>query len=430
MRAELRRRPLWSGLAVAMVGVALWSGAAAGQTLDFWVMPFVDQPQVALAPFLQKFEQVSGIRVNVTVIPYGEALERLQTAIVARRAPDITYMTDGRFVPLVEFGGALAQLDRFMPADFEARYVDPKILTQYRWQGRYYVVPFGFVTYLWAINTDSFRAAGISPSLVQRMKDPSGVWTWGDLESVLQALTRDTDGDGRVDRWGYAYPGSNTWLHPFLLWLWNAGGEIFDAQNRVALQPEAVERALGFLVKIKSAGYMPPGAESMTAPDAIDAFATGRTGIINNVWPANGLFVWPRQYPNLRYELVYPPVGPTGRRTTYFGGALLAILEQSQKKEAAWKLIEFFLTDEVQEWLSGVGFFPVTGKLPAAMRERPEVKMYYDAVNWAIPEPRHPKTGVVMSVVNREVSAVMAGRKTPAQAARDMKAAAEREAGF
>jgi maltose-binding protein MalE len=58
------------------------------------------------------------------------------------------------------------------------------------------------------------------------------------------------------------------------------------------------------------------------------------------------------------------------------------------------------------------------------------VKMYFDVLKWAIPEPRHPKTAVVMSVVNREVSAVMAGKKTATQAARDMRASALREAGF
>lgn len=406
--------------------LALTSVATAQETtLEFWVMPFVDQPERALAPFLEDFERETGIRVNLTVISYGESLERLQTAIAARRAPDITYMTDGRFLPLVEFGGALTPLSSFIDNQFRDRYIDPQILDQYEIDGEFYVVPFGFVTYLWAINADHFEAAGVDQELLERMRDPNKSWNWDDLERLFAKLTRDSSGDGRIDTWAYAYPGASTFLHSFLLWLWNAGGDVFAHDGNLSLDVEAVERALQFLYDAKEAGYMPPGSESMSGPDAIDAFATGRTSIINNVWPANGLFVWPTQFPNLNYELVYPPVGPTGRRTTYFGSALLAILSQSRNQEAAWQLVEFFLRPEFQEWLSETGFFPVTGELSERMAANPDVQKYYDVLPWAIPEPRHSRTGALQRIWNAEVQAVMTGQKTPSQAAQDIRRQAE-----
>lgn len=390
-------------------------------TLDFWVMPFVDQPEVALAPFLEQFEQETGIRVNLTVVAYGESLERLQTSIAARRAPDLTYMTDGRFLPLVEFGQALAPLSPFITDAFRERYVDEQILDGYLVDGEFYVVPFGFVTYLWAINVDHVEAAGVDASLLARMRDPARSWDWDDLETLLTALTRDRSGDGRIDTWGYAYPGASAFLHSFLLWLWNAGGDVFTPDGELSLDVDAVERALEFLVGLSEAGLMPPGAESMGGPDAIDAFATGRTSVINNVWPANGLFVWPSQFEDLNYELVYPPVGPTGARTTYYGSALLAILSQSDKQDEAWQLIEFFMRPEFQEWLSETGFFPVSGELSAEMAANPDVQKYYDVLPWTVSEPRHPRTAVVQRLWIAEVQAVMIGQKTPRQAAEDLR---------
>ena len=416
-----RRMGLGRWLLALVVPLALVPMAVAQETtLDFWVMPFVDQPEAALAPFLEEFEQETGIRVNLTVVAYGESLERLQTAIAARRAPDLTYMTDGRFLPLVEFGQALAPLSGFFTDEFRGRYVDPQILDGYEVDGEFFAVPFGFVTYLWAINRDHVEAAGVDEDLLARMRDPASSWDWDDLEYLLDALTRDSTGDGRIDTWGYAYPGASAFLHSFLLWLWNAGGDVFTPDGELSLDVDAVERAFEMLVALNEAGYMPPGAESMGGPDAIDSFATGRTSVINNVWPANGLFVWPSQFEDLDFELVYPPVGPTGARTTYYGSALLSILSQSEKQTEAWQLIEFLLRPEFQEWLSETGFFPVTGELSPEMAAHPDVQKYYDVLPWTVAEPRHPRTGVIQRLWNAEAQAVMIGQKTPRQAAEDL----------
>lgn len=422
------RRSVAVVLLVAVLLLALGGPAASQTPLELWLMPFVDAPERALAPLIRQFEADTGTKVNISVVAYGVALERLQTAIAGGRAPDVTYLTDGRYVPLIEFGSALQPIDGYITPDFRRRFVDPGLLDGYKWEGRSYVVPFGFVTYLWAINRAVLEKAGVYGALSPRLRDLSKAWTWDDLLQICRAITRDTDGDTRVDQWCYAYPGGSTWLHPFLLWLWAAGGNLFTAEGRPGLDSPAAVTALRFLVQLKSEGFMPPGAENMSPPEAIDAFATARTGIINNVWPANGLFVWPKSYPRLQYELIYPPVGPAGKRTTYFGAALLGMFRQSRSKDAAWRLIEYFTSRPVQTWLSETGFFPVSGELTPKMREHPAVPMYYEAMKFSIPEPRHPKTGAAMAIVNAEVQAVMTGRKTPEVAARDMQARILREA--
>jgi multiple sugar transport system substrate-binding protein len=402
--------------------------APAEPELELWLLPFVDNVQESMGPLFDVFTAETGIQVNVTVLSYAEALTQIQTAIAAGQGPDVVYLTDGRYMPLVEFGAALEPLDDYISQDFLSRYVDSELVDQYRWDGELHVVPFGFVTYLWAINTDMFAESDVDPEIVERMRSIDAEWTWDDLERVLDALTRDTDGDGRVDQWGYAYPGGSAWLHPFPLWLWNAGGEVFDRDGTPLLGGPETTTALSFLLRMQDQGWMPPGAETMAPPDAIDAFATGRTGVINNVWPANGLFVWPEQFPDLNYELVYPPVGPNGDRTTYFGGALLGILRQSQQKEAAWQLIEYFTSSAVQQWLSDTGFFPVTGELSESMANDPDVQKYFDVLPFSVPEPRDPKTGIVQSIYNSETQAVMTGQKSPEEATSSMRQRIEQEA--
>ena len=47
----------------------------------------------------------------------------------------------------------------------------------------------------------------------------NGQWTWETLERIAQRATRDTDGDGVIDQWGFA------WLDP-ATWIFANGGAI------------------------------------------------------------------------------------------------------------------------------------------------------------------------------------------------------------
>ncbi len=64
------------------------------------------------------------------------------------------------------------------------------------------------------INADLFTKAGLSL--------PTRYWTWDDLKDASQALTKDTNGDGRIDQWGFVADG---WPPP-QMFIWQAGGDI------------------------------------------------------------------------------------------------------------------------------------------------------------------------------------------------------------
>ena len=172
-----------------------------------------------------------------------------------------------------------------------------------------------------------------------------------------------------------------------MLWYWGAGGSatLTTANGEPAFNTDATRTALSFLLELEKKGYMPSGVGSLGAGDAINLFTAGKTAFINNVWPSNALNIWPKQFPSLDYRLVYPPTGPGGAKTTYFGSGLLAIARQSKNKDAAWSFIKFLLNDEAQAYLSQSYYFPVTGKLPAELAEDPRVKMYYSVLPYAIP---------------------------------------------
>lgn len=405
------------------------------KTIQFWVTPFVSQPEKLFEPLLEKFKSETGIDVEISVISYADAVTKIQAAIAAGEAPDLVALSEGRFMPLVRFGNALEELDGLISSDIMNRVVRPQLLDQYRKiaGGKLYVFPICFWTYLGAINVDIFEKAGVPQEFIDKMTDPNKYYTWDDLLKIGEMVTKDFDGNGKIDHWLYAYPGGENWVHPFLLWYWNAGGSpsLLDENGNPAFNIEATKKAFAFLLTLKEKGYMPPGVESLSAGDAIDMFTSGKTAWINNVWPSNSLVVWPQQFKDLNFRLVYPPVGPDNHRTTYFGSYLLAIPRQSRLKKEAWSFVEFLLKPESQKHIvSNTYYSSITGDVPEEFKGDPRISMYMDVVKYAIPEPMHPAMARWKIIYNSETQAVLSGQKTPDQAAETMQKLAEQALEF
>jgi len=414
-------------LVIACLGLA--------KTIQFWVTPFVSQPEKLFEPLLEEFKAETGIDVEISVISYADAVTKIQAAIAAGEAPDLVALSEGRFMPLVRFGNALEELDGLVSSDIMNRVVRPQLLDQYRQiaGGKLYVFPICFWTYLGAINVDIFEKAGVPQEFIDKMTDPNKYYTWDDLLKIGEMVTKDFDGNGKIDHWLYAYPGGENWVHPFLLWYWNAGGSpsLLDENGSPAFNIEATKKAFEFLLTLKERGYMPPGVESLSAGDAIDMFTSGKTAWINNVWPSNSLVVWPQQFKDLNFRLVYPPVGPDNHRTTYFGSYLLGIPRQSKLKKEAWSFIEFLLKPESQKYIASKTYYSsITGDMPEEFKSDPRINMYMDVVKYAIPEPMHPAMARWKIIYNSETQAVLSGQKTPEQAAETMQKLAEQALEF
>ena len=85
--------------------------------------------------------------------------------------------------------------------------------------GRMHAMPGDYMTMVLFYNTEMFKAAGLNPD-----KPPK---TWDEFLQYAKKLTRDTDGDGKVDQWGFGTvgaksPGFSLRFGPFI---WSFGGD-------------------------------------------------------------------------------------------------------------------------------------------------------------------------------------------------------------
>jgi multiple sugar transport system substrate-binding protein len=157
-----------------------------------------------------------GVRVSMQAASnQAEYRDQILTSIAAGAPPDAFYL-DNIDVPAFAASGAVLDL-----APYAARVglplerFDPRVLSIFLRDGKLWAFPKGFTPMVIAYNKDLFDRA--------HLRYPPLDWTWEQFRATAKALTRDTDGDGRPDQYGF-------WLdRRAFMWiasLWALGGDV------------------------------------------------------------------------------------------------------------------------------------------------------------------------------------------------------------
>jgi multiple sugar transport system substrate-binding protein len=146
---------------------------------------------------------------------------------------------------------------------------------------------------------------------------------------AARALTKDTDGDGRVDQWG---------LDPYPWWVfvWQNGGRILNEDRRACAleEPRAVE-ALAFWAGLRHRHGVTPTPEAAADLSVSQLFIAGRVAMSFQMYPIVATY---RKTCSFKWDIAPVPSGPAGRATDAVGSAF-AITRQSANKAAAFEFI-------------------------------------------------------------------------------------------
>ncbi len=197
-------------------------------------------------------------------------------------------------------------------------------------KGDLLALPFATGTTMLFYNWDLFERRGVRP--------PDSLWTYDDLLSAARKLTRDADGDGAIDQWGFladdgTYTGFDTMLY-------SLGGQILttDLKHSIIDHPKSVA-ALQFIVDLVREEKVSPLPSSLEAMGA--KFGSGKYGMmITGDFVKQGL-----KDVSFRWDIALPPKGPTGLRLSRRFGNLLCIPQQSQHQDEAWQLLKYIVVN-------------------------------------------------------------------------------------
>jgi multiple sugar transport system substrate-binding protein len=230
-------------------------GAPASQpiTLTYW--PAANPPETRLAMRLaaQWNMENPDVQVRVQPLPAGRSTEEvLLAAIVAKATPDVSSnVSSALLARLVRAGGVVRLDDRVATAARLKERGSPAMLASLRLpDGGIYAFPWKTNPEMLMYNVDLLAAAGVRPPR-----------THAELLHAFRRLTRDTDGDGRVDRWALWATLKTTWFERFYdfypLYLASSGGRTLVTRGKVVFENEAAVAALELFRRAFDEGVLP-----------------------------------------------------------------------------------------------------------------------------------------------------------------------------
>lgn len=264
-------------------------------------------------------------------------------AIVAGAPPDVVTIADPSYLGALAANNALQPLDdRFRRSGLKDADYTNGALSQCRYKGSTYAVPYLLDCIALLYNKDVFRAAGLDPEKPPRT-----------LEELLEDSKRITkyDADGRLTCIGIRPPDGVTMMGLY-------GGGFVDKTGRVtADNPRNVE-AVTFYKQLMEAqgGYenVQAFAQSFAADMGnYNPFFLGKVGMtFNGQWNT----YWAYHYsPNMHYgiaPLPYPARYPDRKGTVWLGSNPFCIPQGARHSQAAWDFLAWTQSREGQRRLA------------------------------------------------------------------------------
>jgi multiple sugar transport system substrate-binding protein len=330
---------------LALLAALLIAGCTARddrERLTFWALGREGQ---VVAEMIPEFERRTGIRVRVQQIPWTAAHEKLLTAYVGEATPDVAQVGN-TWIPEFEAIGAIEDLSPLVQTSASidrADYFDGIWATNVI-EDRTFGIPWYVDTRVLFYRSDLLAAAGF----------PAAPRTWSEWRLAMDRLQV-------AGHYGILLP-TDEWPQPVILAMQSGSPLVRDGGRYGAFREAEFLRGFDAYVEMFRARHAPIYSRTQVANRYLQ-FAQGDFAMmITGPWevgefrtriPAEMQHTW----------MTAPLPAPDGTPwpgLSLAGGSSLVIFRASERKEAAWKLIEYLSEPEQQ-----VRFFELMRNLPA-----------------------------------------------------------------
>ena len=337
-----------AGAATAAVTVLAVAGCAAGDsgtdggdggdvTIEFaqWWEP--ELPDGEFRALIDEFEEANpGITVELVSGPYASTKEQLFAGAASGTMPDVVGL-DGAWVNDFASQGVISDLSALME---EYDYDDSELASQIQVDGSTYMIPVVNFVYPMFTNDSLLAEAGVTAPPTTRTE-------FADAASKVSALGGDVS--------GWVLPLSleapNGVQNDVMSWVWASGGSMLK-DGQPDLTNDDVTSAVDFIGGMWDDGSIASGSFTMKEQDKVEEFTNGRVGMmidslahINLIRETN---------PDLQFSISALPAedGYDGERGIPYASWGIGVAENSEHKEAAFKLVEFLMSEQTNSELS------------------------------------------------------------------------------
>jgi multiple sugar transport system substrate-binding protein len=340
------------------------------------------------------------------------------TMLAGNQAPDLLFRTINDF-PQTAVKGVWAPLDDYIKADsYDIADFYDQILKPYRMEGKRFGagklhgIPKEIAIRSMYYNADVLNEVGV------KAPDPKEPWTWEQFqENTLKAVKRDGD---RTTRYAYV---QETWWGMWSIFAWANGAEVVDdpwSPTKGTMSDERVVQALTFWTDFVAKHKASPSLAVMQQQGRAEIFAGGLAATYNN-----GRWMVPL-FRRSTFKWDVMPMPRKQQRAQLLTGSIFGIWTGGKQKDDAWKLLGWVNGKESQKLMTELGLlFPSRKSVAESdvfLKSTPPTsnQVYLDDVQHARILPMHPAYPEMQKAVDDEVALVLAGSKTPKDAAAAM----------
>lgn len=318
---------------------------AGGVTVTHWYWADNSDYSATMQEMVKDFNATNGKGITVVAEEYpwdgGKYSENLFTAVMGGGGPD-TASWKLTATPLFTANNLLADLTPMIDGWADKDLIESSLYDVMRQAGgseKIHVMPWNTQVLYVYYRPSMFKDAGVEVPK-----------TYEEFLTACEKLTRDTDGDGKTDVYGFGMRGAKGGQEPWGSFVQARGGNFENFAT-----PEAISGMQDF-IDLYSKGFVPPTATADGFNEIIANFKSGKTAMtIHHTGSAADM-------EKTFGEDVSAFPFPAGKgQWTSMGDTENVVFESCKNKEAAFEWLAYLATGKGQEtWCTVTGNVPVS----------------------------------------------------------------------
>ncbi len=315
---------------------------------------------------------------------YQALSQKLMASIQTGNQPDIAQVFEAWTANMMK-GDVILPLDSLMAqdpdfTDEDLKDIFPVFIKSNTINGKMMSMPFNKSVSVLYYNKDMFFKNKLDPN-----KPPK---TWKEFREVCKKLTKDTNGDGKKDVWGFTM-NISAWQFENLLV--QAGGEIMDSTyTKPMFNSKAGLEALNFITTLLNkdkTAYLSTGYEGQ------NDFLAGKVAM----YQSSSVSMAYMKRTGIDFNIGVAAIPSYKTKKNIISGTNVAIFKSNNDKveKAAWEFIKWFTdTKQTAKWSDMTYYMPVRKsafeepQIKQRLQSNPETASVYEQLKYATWEPQ------------------------------------------
>jgi multiple sugar transport system substrate-binding protein len=312
---------------VFLAGMAFSAGSSQQASKTITLYYWDANQKAAMDSVVAAYTASSGVKVETTIIPYGQYWTKLQTSLPSENGPDVFWINYSHALDYYP-AGLVSEIQTYVDRDkVDITPFPQSLIEMYSYNDKLYGIPKDYDTIAIFYNKAMFDAKGVPY--------PKAGWTWDDFRNTALALT-----DASKDEYGFGVVATEQEV--VFPWVFSNDGNLLSADKRTFNfnTPQTIE-TLQWLMNLIHVDQVSPTYAQLKELRAGDRFLGGKLAMISDgSWSVKDFSE------ALGDNLGIVEIPRKRRVANVIHGLSFAISSKSKNKEEAWGLLKAFASKD------------------------------------------------------------------------------------